>query len=318
MICKNCGKELHDMAISCIRCGHLTVNNKAYKEPHNVDTENPKPQQINKPARNVVIKFGRVSGQVFNTGCWVENRRTGATLAECHQGEKVVIPVQGPMDVVCHMNGAFGTAKGIVIPGKAYRVFTSFGFVKMEEILKPQGKSSSGVSKGALAVGSMLLGVLVGEATGGELDTDVDIDDDFDTDMDVDGDFEGGYEGDYETADIDGDGEIDTLGADIDGDGEIDTVGVDTDGDGAVDTVITDTDGDGEADALIADTDGNGEADALIADTDGDGEADTFIADTDGDGEVDTLIADADSDGYIDTLVADTNGDGLIDHYSHN
>ena len=272
-----------------------------------MENSNPvKPKKVKKAKagvkkqRRALVKFSKVPRQVFNTGCTVTHGNTNALLAECNQGEKVLIPLDGPTPVVCDMHGCFGTASGVIEPGKAYRVYTSFfGFVKMEELdrseMQEQQGGSSGLAKGALAVGSMLLGALVGEALGEDLDGDFDGDDDFDGDFDEDI--------DGVAFDADGDGFDDTVAFDTDGDGNIDTVAVDTDGDGNIDTVMYDTDGDGVADVAEYDTDGDGVADVAEFDTDGDGVADALVVDVDHDGEIDAAVLDVDHDGYADHII---------------
>ena len=112
--CPECGAEVSDKAAACPRCAY--------------------PIQQAESQKIVEMAFDTVSGQVFNTKCFVYDMN-GNELASCRQGDTISFRCEKPMTVKIKMSGCFGKPTADVEPGGLYQVSISgMGSVRVQKV----------------------------------------------------------------------------------------------------------------------------------------------------------------------------------------
>ena len=95
--CPECGAEISDKSIQCIKCGC----------------------PINDPRSKAIIRFEQVAA--ICAKCTVVCN--GQTYT-CRQGESLEIPLSEPASVSIHVGGSLNDINGTISPGQKYQVKT--------------------------------------------------------------------------------------------------------------------------------------------------------------------------------------------------
>lgn len=106
--CPECGAEISDRAINCIKCGC----------------------PINNVLSNVVISFEQ--SYAIRYRCTVS---CNGKEYSCKQGESVEVPVSKPTEVTITISGGNGSTSTTIYPGRRYRVKNGGGFFGFKPVV---------------------------------------------------------------------------------------------------------------------------------------------------------------------------------------
>lgn len=124
--CADCGKEVSENAPNCPNCG----------------------APIASKAKDVMIRFPVYSGQLFNNGVYIYDKKTGDVIAQGKQGETLTFDCTSPREIYVYVKGSFGKPEATVNPGDRYEVaYRNMGKIYLEKVDSISGQGRTGGGK---------------------------------------------------------------------------------------------------------------------------------------------------------------------------